>query len=456
MKIKSLLFFWIICVQLIYSQSYVELFKESLPKIILENTEFRSTVEKNLEYYSSISPKLVYFYIDHLHKKHVMGINDPDSNLSKKLSDLTVRMLLLRNQWVLSEKEIINNSTENKLIESKSKAIVEDYFTENVSLLDNGADTNKIYYFYLKYLDKSNDEAYEPKNDYYKKCYSLIRDKVNYLNNIYSGYERTELESEKFLEYILENKFLFKNSYSGEIPLKTDFTLGEMLVRIYSPSSLEDYQVYLFVEGLYENYSFEDNIAIAETLGTTNSIVDISETFKNEVVALIDLGVGAKIKLKDQKSFLSHVDISGSLSILKFLNEPENLPRSASRTYRNMNNDYTAKYFISEPENSSLLSFKFSSSIPLFFESYFSAGVGVEYRYLKYSYDIKNSRNDETLSSTPVNLVSYDKTNSFEHIENRISALAYVDFNMSKIFTLRLQYKTPNVVSLSIRVGPSL
>ncbi len=453
MRLKVIIFLWVLCAQLIYSQSLADLYKNELPDVVFQNDEFKSTVETNLQYYTSFSPVLAGYYIEHFKKKFVEKISDNDSNYYNQLQTLRDSLLILRNDWAEEQLNELNSRSLNQLHENLVSNILDDFLTDEFFKSKNPLlffkDERLLEYYYYKYILRKLKVDFDKNKNYSELVNAESKKIINTIDSLYHSRSITDIDST--VQFALRYRNLFSDSYIAFHQTKSDFSLLDFLQKILNVKvkESEGFFVKLRVGGLYNQIEGDDFYIIDEKLGTHGAVAKFN---KLETVLLpsVSIGAGYKLKLKEEKTFLSYLTIEGDFQVFSKLEDRTDGTNTSSISYFVLDSNsivahnLRANYTISDRKNEKVMTFGFSVLTPLYYLTHwFHITGGINYNYidLSYSYDI--SKRDELLGliSDDDDKNDYDITKNFEFNRNRIGALIGAELNLGKNLIVDFTYR---------------
>ena len=371
----------ILCSKLLFAQGIIKYYEKCLPQIFIENKEMQKYYFKNintlLEYYTTINPDILYFYITYLDLKFDKKINDPNDNWKILLDEVIKYYLSQKSEWAnnqinLLKKENYSSVKEKELI-SFYKEYINDKFSTSKISIPAPIDSNRMDFYTYIYLSKKSDLIYDSSINYAK----LRQDINNHIvKNIYSIEEDRSSFAKQF-------PFLFKDSYLDKNFTGMNLYAFEFIEKEIKEKYINKNQIYLKLNTSYDPYRikgeyndfypfivFEDGFELTNNLRFSGSI-------------------SVYIKLKRELESFSTINFSVGYSQFKVLKD--NLSNYTFNGYK-----YAPHLGVLESVNFNNIiddsySLDFGFSIPVYYyNTKLFLEIGINYNYLKsvYSYKI--------------------------------------------------------------------
>ncbi len=463
MKIKSLLFFWIICAQLIYSQSLADLYKNELPDVVFQNDEFKSTVETNLQYYTSFSPVLAGYYIEHFKKKFVEKISDNDSNYYNQLQTLRDSLLILRNDWAEEQLNELNSRSLNQLHENLVSNILDDFLAD-----DNfQTKTPKVFfkndqrlkYIYYKHLANDPEIEFSQTKNYDKLIEAESKRIVKSLDSLYS--QNLIIDLDEVNQYALNNKFLFSDSYQHIQLKKIEHSLIDFLIKVLKPKIQQEEGFYFKIGsgiGKFNSIEGDDFYVVEENL-IGQKIVDAKfHNVKTDIVPSINFGVGYKFRLRESKSLFSYLNIEADYIL------------SRASTNNNTEEDYVIPFFVVDPnsiyarhliatysiskkQNQKFFVLRSYVLTPVYYPfTWLHIATGVTYSYVSLTYEHNVAKRDELgINGLERDINNFDLVKKSDFAKQKFGVVFSAEAEISYGIFIDLRYQTEDYVSFDMK-----
>lgn len=454
MKIKILLFAWVISTQFIFSQSLIDLYKKDLPKMVFDNEDNKTTVERNLQFYSSFSPDLAGYYIEYFKRKFVEKISDKDSNYYYQLQNLKDSLWIVRNKWIDDQLKELSLKDLNHLLENIVSGKIEDFSYENEFQTKKPkiifSNNQLLKYYYYKYLSNNPKAEFNKTADYDKLIDNESRNIITVLDSLHSLIEVNDLT--EVSQFAIRYKFLFLDSYLKDQRLKTRYSLVDFLVKLFKQDIKQEEGFFLDFNagGSLKNIEDPNAYLLDEFLGDSHTEAKFHFPQKTDLFPSISVGAGYKFKLKKNKSFLSYLSIEGDYSVYQTFKKNADTLYEFSVPYFYLDpgsivaHDLIADYKISSRKNEKATSLSFTVTAPIYYlKTWLYLAGGINYTFIDLSYDYDISKHDRLGPNGRVSdFHNYDITRKYEFTNHRVEGVISVNLNILRNILIDARYQT--------------
>lgn len=401
---RSILFIFILINQIIFAQSLAKLFKSELPEKIFLDKSMVKSIDDNIAFLTSINPKILYYYFDHLDRLINKNYTKPDSNGSKQLKAAREYYSYERSKWAELQIEKINEQVKNRLRRNATESEFEDYLSndknEKYDLQD--VDSNKIEYFNYKFIKNDESLKYDRDTDYKILNVSVLKAKVDEINYKIANSEMSGEDS--VLEPLKDIKhyWFIENEYPSVLYSKRILKEATAIaIDYYSDKFLESNTIFLFAENnltLSETESFDKQLQYEDyVLPTFINPMRFEYNIRIKNSRSLSFGIGYKIRLKDEIGFFSNIKLGFYYKLLNsditFEEKNQDFYRFTYNVISGSSNEQYV-YHISDINNLNnyLLSFRIKTPVFHFYKSFYvELGLDLDYHIINYDIQFERS-----------------------------------------------------------------
>ncbi|MFH1194174.1 MAG: hypothetical protein V1720_00600 [bacterium] len=453
-------FLLLICSVELRSQNLLDVYQKQIPKKYLTDEYDRATLTYNLIFNSKLNPAINYFYINSIS----MGSDTTNKGKTDSLRTTykNVRNHFLRNKYDWAAREVERICKRNDLGSNTGyiTSYFDDFLNKDYLLFDTSyihqkldilIDQNRMdYILFLFYTKEYND--YDPTIKYAE------RNKTEEFK-IISGYEKTVAEfdllqpEEKLIAIndIINHWYLLDREKTILKEDEPNFEICDLIYSFYKDEYRVEPALRIFGEYSYKHsldWSIINTFERALERYTTKFYTfNVKVYFSYKYT----LGAGIKIKIRNEKSFLSSINLNfGIMSFTSQVESPDH-NKMFSSNYLVFNpsvwNYY--RWYISEIKNFSTFSCFVETGFPVYYVSkQISIGLGASLLYysLKYNFDITEYHWQRTDYGETLPVVS---DFNFECNYNKIQFEPYISIN-SEFELLNITYKYLPIKNLHV------
>jgi hypothetical protein len=400
-------------------QTLVDVFKDDLPLKYVKDESDLQNINFNLDYYSSLEPNLIFYYIKYLNNLLVLKIKQPDQNGLKELYKLRDIYLFRRNNWLEYQ---INKIESKGFIRIKTNAMVEPFedYIEDVDISGNRIPTSNdtVQYFTYKFFTKNSELQYNPSINYYNSNLKLLDSITLSINdNLAKLSKLTEYETLNILNQILTYWYLFTN----DDQMRYNFSLSkepfELSIKVYQDEYLESSGGLASIEYffIHSNYILFDGIFDFEDYVIPTFTEPLKYPFPAKIIQspLFSFSLGYKFRLKEELGFLSNLQLKATYTYLKSEVEFEGANEEFYRfNYHIISGDSVESYIYYATDfdeaTNNYISLQIISPVFFWYKSLFvELGLSLDYYFYKYSADVYR---DDALVYRPTNSINVRTT----------------------------------------------
>ncbi len=439
---------------------YFSLFKEHIPYDSLKKQMTIEGINNSLDGLAQISPDLIYFYLTQLNYL-AKRVSNPDSNYMKMFNFNTAKERWKKSEWAKEQLDNIYRLTDLRIKRNKMESFLEDFITEEYRMPKLNVvlpvDSNKMEYYNFIYFTGKTAGPYQKDKDYFtsaKNAASKIVDDFNSRYKNFKDYSRTE--KIKLIEDALKYWYLCNTKGLNKYKLTTDFDIWEIIYDTFKDDFgvsnaflIEGGAVISFSEEFSKQFEYE---AIFETGG--NRMYTFKPKYRLQ--PLVNLGAGFKLKLRDEYSSFSYVDIKLFYSYNRLIEDSVITEQVIFENRGIKPNEYTftETFSLSNTNDLSNMGLALDVLFPVFYFSpdfYFDAGLQVRYFKLSYNFDVSRTIVFEYTSGDPPTQTK--ETVNYAYDETRFIYTGILGFNykFKNKFVLRSEFHTNFSFTVNLR-----
>jgi hypothetical protein len=417
---KSLLIF-LIFFSSCPGQTLQEVFKDDLPiKFIKEESDLKN-INYNLEYYSSIHPDLIFYYIRYLRNLLELKIKEPNLNGLKQLYILRDFYLTKRNNWLEYQ---VSHIEGKDFIRIKNSAMVKDFedYIEDVDISNviTLVHNDSTEYFNFKFFKKNSKLHFDQSIDYYKSNLQILDSVARSINNNLTHLSNLNDDNAlNILDKILNYWYLFTHDNA----LQYNFSLieepYELTIKVFKDEYYETSGAIASVEYfvIWNSYVPFDGIFYFEDYVLPTFIQPIKYTFPAKITQtpVFSISAGYKFKLKNEIGFLSNLKVKASYTYLESDIEFEGANEEFYRfNHHIITADSVASYIYYATDfyqsSNQYISIQFISPLFYWYKSFFiEIGLSFDYYFYKYSANVYREDALVYIPTNSKNVISIDK-----------------------------------------------
>ncbi len=235
-----LIFLFFLAAQLSYSQDLVSLYEDYIPGELTKNVGSRQNIEMNLDYYSEITPNLVYHYIKHLNALYRKKESNPDSNYLNQLRYIRDTYLQKRSSWAGIQIQNIERITDVKLKRSSMEEFYEDLITPtkmNTIKADSPEEDNNFSEFFNYLYFSKEKTSYDKTKNYFSMNQKLLKGYVDQLNQEFDNFDNYNYNKKKDkVKKDIKYWYLIGDESNNNYRLSTYYLAYELSVKIFDNS----------------------------------------------------------------------------------------------------------------------------------------------------------------------------------------------------------------------------
>lgn len=444
---------------------YYSLYKNYLPEQYSKDKLYQESVDEIIKSIANIQPDLVYYYLQNLTSLS-MKISNPDSNYSYLFNYNRKRLQSKKSDWALKQNKKISELTDLRIMRNGLHSYLNDYIiydkTSDQISSTLQVDTNKIEFFNYIYFTENSNSEYNPDNNYFDLAKNAAKKIVTELNDTYKNLSvLTKSERNEFVKKIADYWYLVNTPASNRYNLQTNF---EAYSVIYN-SFYTDYKTYnsIILEAAFVKNIADQNFSNRVEYNADFFIVSGTRTFIFEPNYIVkpktNIGLGFKLKLRDEKTLLSYLDIKFFYTLFD-LEEDSTIQKQSFLEFSGVKPGefvFTNTYSLGNTYDLNSSAFTSSITFPVFYISkdfFFEVGAQVNYYHLSYKFDITASvkqtfLNGDVFEDSNIITESYDETTikpngligiNYQILDDFIMRLEFVS-NISFNYALRYNFK---------------
>jgi hypothetical protein len=239
-KVFHKLLLLLITITSIYSQDYVEVFREYLSDQAFFNQRFRKSINLLINNYGERDPNLVFFYVMYLND--ILKNNGQDSaryfeNLYKSKS---IESRFKLNNWAVNEKILLRKKAKTWTEYFDLKSFYRSYTNSEIRMYKRDVfetrsleNENKRFYIIYLYFTKKINQKYDPHKNYKDLVIRHLEFQIDKFTSAYNNQDNLSRENvDHIVEYSRKFLYLFKNSYIDNIEVELPFSHHEFLYRL--------------------------------------------------------------------------------------------------------------------------------------------------------------------------------------------------------------------------------
>jgi hypothetical protein len=380
---------------------YYDLIKNYLPEQYSYNKLYQESFGENIKSFVNIHPDLIYYYLEHLNSL-AMKVSNPDSNYSHLLNYHRKRLQGKKSNWALNQNKKISELADLRIMRNKMQSYLDDYIiyyetSDQINFVLQ-VDTNKIEFFNYIYFTENSNSEYNPETNYYNLSKNAAKNIITELNENYKDLSvLTKSERSEFIQKIADYWYLVDTTLNN-YNLTADFDAYSVIYNSF-------YQEYYTHNSIILEAAFVKNIAdqnfsnrveynadfyIIPGIGTL--IFEPNYILKPKA----NIGFGFKLKLRDEKTFLSYLDIKIFYTVYD-LEEDSTIQGQTFLEFSGIMPGefvFTETYSLSDTYDLNSNAFTSSVVFPVFYISkviFFEVGAQLNYYHLSYKFDITTS-----------------------------------------------------------------
>ncbi|MCF8241952.1 MAG: hypothetical protein K9J16_11240 [Melioribacteraceae bacterium] len=441
-----------------YSQSYYDVFSNSLPHSTIKNID---DFESNVEYYGSIDPALLYFYFNLLDKQS-SGNNEQIETAEFDLEFSLNNALYFKTSFLKDELKLLDESQYSGGPALETSALIEneqnDVFISTLRTKEKIDSAKQLFYIYL-YFSKDTSAVFDSTSEFksqisqFTNAYVSKFSAAHTLKGKFDNEEKQEL-----LETTFDYYYVFKNSPIYYIKKRTDFNLYEFLIGFYLDSYKEnsalrltfDYGLGNPTENFQDAYYHEFKTYLVDSY--------TSHKWNTRVEPQMAVGLSGKIQLRQSKGFLSFIQVGASY-IFGFSNTEESVYLTPIIEDMQTINDveYYNRISISDRKNNTQWGFSVAVDIPGYYlTSFIYLGLGVQYSQINYGYDVEIESYSYTKNASSFEEKSEKLTETYSRSFKYFKPFATVNIEATENIYLSVKYFLIKNVWLSAGINYSL
>jgi len=233
------------CLNELYAQDMISLYKDIVPSAILDNPVFEISINSGFIENAKIHPELIYYNIELLKNLYDKKIN------AEEIKNYTYKKqkyyLSMRNIFSIDQISKLNGARINPTVSEKCKAYLTELETnsvENQDVIEDiyVVDYNLIDYVVFQYIIKDTSLFYDSSKNYHLLRLNAQHSIMNeYKENYFFSNNNPTIYSDKEIEIMLQNWYLFADPI---LNVDESMQLYKMIEKIIEYKYLV---VYLFI-----------------------------------------------------------------------------------------------------------------------------------------------------------------------------------------------------------------
>lgn len=437
----------------------VEFIIKNLPDNIKLNQAHKKQVIEKIFYYAHLNPELIYFIIQNENFKHEKKIINPDSNYTNILNSLISKNKSERNKWAQLElksiDENINLEIEANAVKSYyekySYSAIEEFKFEKFSIIDS----NMIDYYCYLYFNPKSKQTYNSNTNYFKLSEVETKKIVEYFIKSYNASDSLSRSEKQYMIFkALEYPYLFLNSYLNKYSTLTPFKLLDFINKMLHQDFINQNSIDISLFSTIHTFGIKNKVFFQD-LRFPYTI--INGNVKTNVFPIINVGLGFKLILEDNKKGASFIKFDLGGTILNIVDINSKVPETKEvEAYIPGTKAFVGMYN-TKLKNDSYFALTSNLYSPIFFLSevmFFSAGIN--YTFVNHSFEYEISRMADTqYSDDPIDMNNDTKNVKIAKNEHYISPYLALNYSILPSINTRLEaFNYP--ISLSIVIAYSI
>ena len=415
----------------------------------MSDKDFQNQVGANIEYYASVDPDLVYYYIKYIEKRFGEKNTNPDSNYYNLLREKDYKYRTARNLWVQSEINAADEFSPNTLSSTVKRYLSE---LQQLNLNEYKApeelpinESLSAYFTYM--IVRGKKSQYNEKFNYTSANKKEFEKKKQYFDEIYS--EALGLDQSKRIEMIesaLGFPYLFKDSYLDKYSQSSDLSLNEFIRKLLRVEYVRKNAVRAGVFYFKDDFKHSNSMSFTEDPFPFYHIESMDE-IKIGTGIFIDLGF--QLGLREYLSPFSYIEIDAGYGLANDFVAENNLdPFIIQRdSYQPGTGTHTmVTYTLEERNETSHYELYGHISTPVFyFTRNFFVEAGINYFYTSVKrncYDFSRQI-DSIVSTNPDDFQEYRLNYKYEFRKGNFYPTIAFNYSILEFINVKAEYMVP-------------
>ncbi|MBK7500669.1 MAG: hypothetical protein IPI19_16715 [Ignavibacteriales bacterium] len=320
------------CLNELYAQDMISLYKDIVPSAILDNPVFEISINSGFIENAKIHPELIYYNIELLKNLYDKKIN------AEEIKNYTYKKqkyyLSMRNIFSIDQISKLNGARINPTVSEKCKAYLTELETnsvENQDVIEDiyVVDYNLIDYVVFQYIIKDTSLFYDSSKNYHLLRLNAQHSIMNeYKENYFFSNNNPTIYSDKEIEIMLQNWYLFADPI---LNVDESMQLYKMIEKIieykYSVAHLPTYSISAGYCPYNYSFTLTKEFPVAYRVFPSyseqpTSYGGPSVEFTSSLPQFVG-AVGYRIYIKDFIDYLSYINIQFMVSVSRGQSEDE-------------------------------------------------------------------------------------------------------------------------------------
>jgi hypothetical protein len=437
----------------VFSQNYLPMFSEYIPQSVLKDEDFKNQIEVNIEYYASVNPDLVYYYIMYISKRFGDKVTNPDSNYYNLLKQEDFKFRSSRNEWVNDEISAANNIDPGILSSAVKRNLLELYqdgLNNQINAPELQIDNNLLNYF--SYMIASNTKIiYQDNIDYSNKTNQVLNAKAKYFQQMYSDYNSlTKSQRYELIDVVLNFPYLFSKGYLNRYRQNTDLHLYEFINKMLYNDYIQKNSVKAGIFYLLNNFDQIRDINFRETPFPYYHRENKAE-FKITTGIFGDIGV--RIALRNYKTPFSYIEVNAGYALTSNVRTEDDIQTEVIHwdSYQPSTGKHAfITYTVTENNENKFFEIYGNITTPVFYffqNLYVDAGLNYYYTSVKSNYYDISRHIDSLVSNDPNDFKEYTQNISGEFSKSNIYPSIGINYLIFDLINIKVEYLIPALLT---------